>query len=95
MRRDTAVAGARAGRFIFHTGHNDSLPSLQHAQSMATDEALWTAIRALPVKQLLLQKPADSLEAEGETAQAAKVRAGLPAIERLEQLLRGLVEAVA
>jgi two-component system, chemotaxis family, protein-glutamate methylesterase/glutaminase len=43
-------------RFRCHTGHAYTLRTLQHAQSVGTDEALWNALRALQEQKLLLDK---------------------------------------
>lgn len=86
-----SISGARPVRFICHTGHSYTLRSLQQAQSTATDEALWAAIRALQEKQFLLLQGADTLEAEGDRGQAADARALAKSIEKQGELLRKLV----
>jgi two-component system, chemotaxis family, protein-glutamate methylesterase/glutaminase len=43
-------------RYRCHTGHAYTLRTLQHAQSVGTDEALWNALRALQEQKLLLDK---------------------------------------
>jgi two-component system, chemotaxis family, protein-glutamate methylesterase/glutaminase len=47
-------------RFRCHTGHAYTLRTLQHAQSLATDESLWSAFRALQEQKLLLEKGIES-----------------------------------
>jgi two-component system chemotaxis response regulator CheB len=47
-------------RFRCHTGHAYTLRTLQHAHSLATDEALWSALRALQEQKLLLDRCRDA-----------------------------------
>ena len=54
------IAGSRPPRFRCHTGHGYTLRTLQHAQSDATDEALWSAFRALQEKEMLLRALSDA-----------------------------------
>ena len=54
------VNGSRPQRYRCHTGHGFTLRSLQHAQSEATDTALWSAFRALQEKEMLLRSLANS-----------------------------------
>ena len=58
------VNGSRPQRYRCHTGHGFTLRSLQHAQSEATDTALWSAFRALQEKEMLLRSLANSEAAE-------------------------------
>lgn len=45
-------------RYRCHTGHAYTLDNLAHGQQEATDTALWTSIRALQEKQMLLRRKA-------------------------------------
>ena len=86
------IPEGHAARFRCHTGHGFTLRSLQHAQAEATDEAVWTAIRALQEKQLLLEALA---EAHGhELGDGERERLLVMARETADQAerLRGLVE---
>jgi two-component system chemotaxis response regulator CheB len=77
-------------RYRCHTGHAFSLRSLAAQQSQATEEALWSALRALQEKELLLHKVADlermagdETRAQQATAQATEVAMHLRALRRL------------
>jgi two-component system, chemotaxis family, protein-glutamate methylesterase/glutaminase len=86
------LAGARPLRFICHIGHSYTLQTLQTAQSMATDEALWAAIRALHEKRLLMERAAEALCSETDDAQALRAAQEAHALARQERLLRRLIE---
>ncbi|MDB5885148.1 MAG: CheB methylesterase [Polaromonas sp.] len=43
-------------RFLCHTGHAFSLRSLAHAQEQVTDAAVWSSLRALQEKEMLLRR---------------------------------------
>jgi two-component system chemotaxis response regulator CheB len=86
------ISGSRPIRFICHVGHSFTLQTLLHAQALATDEALWTAIRALQEKRLLFDKSAEALRSEGDDAQAQWSAQEARALQRQERLLRHLVE---
>jgi two-component system chemotaxis response regulator CheB len=86
------IQGARPLRFICHVGHSYTLNTLQHAQSVATDEALWTAIRSLQEKRLLRERIAKELRLDGDTGQADEAEAEAAALARQERALRQLVE---
>jgi two-component system chemotaxis response regulator CheB len=59
------IDGARPVRYRCHTGHGFTLRSLEHAQAAATDEALWSALRALNEREkLLLALAADAREGQ-------------------------------
>ena len=76
-------------RFRCHTGHAYTLRTLQHAHSLATDEALWSALRALQEQKSLLDQCIHSGPPE------ADVRQWTAASSRLEQdadALRHLIE---
>ena len=89
------VTGAAPPRFICHAGHGYSLRTLQHAQSDATDDALWAAIRALEEKRLLAETAADVLEASGDQKEAdAQCRRARELADQ-EQRLRELTGAAA
>jgi two-component system, chemotaxis family, protein-glutamate methylesterase/glutaminase len=65
-----ALRAERPQRFRCHTGHFYTLRTLQHALSLATDEAMWNALRALQEKQIVLEQMAASADA-GDPALAA------------------------
>jgi two-component system chemotaxis response regulator CheB len=88
------VDGTVPLRYRCHTGHGFSLRSLQQTQSEQTEEALWTAIRALQEKELLARKLAEVQAGSGDAdgARASAVLADETA-ERCRQL-RAMVEEV-
>ena len=88
------VDGAEPPRFRCHTGHAFSLRTLQHAQSEATDEALWGALRALQERQMLLRTLLEREQAEGGELEAARLEAQARQVAHQADLLRALVERV-
>lgn len=74
-------------RFRCHTGHAYGLDTLEHSQSEATDDALWTATRAVQEKMMLMQAVAASHQQFGDQAQADQIEGDL---QTLRQLLRTL-----
>lgn len=88
------VRDAKPRRFRCHTGHGFTLRTLQHAQATATDEALWSALRALQEKQLLLQSFAESHASAGATEEAARLEDEAARTERHGEMLRRLIENV-
>ena len=81
-------------RFRCHTGHAFSLRSLHHAQAEATDEALWSALRALQEKQMLLSRQAESHAHALDAAEAAQLEADAALAQRHVQTLRSLIESL-
>jgi two-component system chemotaxis response regulator CheB len=59
------------GAFTCYTGHRFTLETLAHEQSQDTDEALWSAYRALCEKSFLLQLLAEEMRAHGQAEQAS------------------------
>jgi two-component system, chemotaxis family, protein-glutamate methylesterase/glutaminase len=56
-------------RFRCHTGHGFTLRSLAHTQNIATDEALWSAMRALQEREALLRTLAQDGESDADGRQ--------------------------
>jgi two-component system, chemotaxis family, protein-glutamate methylesterase/glutaminase len=88
------VAGTSPRRFRCHTGHAFTFETLRETQSQATDEALWSSIRALQEKrELSLQAEqlaiaaADLVTAAVRRAEAARLQL---AIDSLRQLVEGV-----
>lgn len=86
------LSGTRPLRFRCHTGHAFTLETLRHAQSMATDEALWGAVRAVQEEKMLLQAQIDACRADGDDAQAARLAAQVRELGARVQSLRQLVK---
>ncbi|NML16078.1 chemotaxis protein CheB [Azohydromonas caseinilytica] len=86
------ISGARPPRYRCHTGHAFSLRSLAAVQQEATENALWSAVRALQEKELLLRKVAALERSAGDEARAAQVEAEAGQLREQAEMLRGLVE---
>jgi len=80
---------ARPPRFRCHTGHAYTLRTLQHAQSVATDEAMWNALRALQEQKFLLEK---CLALASEPSDDAQWKAARVQLEQDLTALRKLIE---
>jgi two-component system chemotaxis response regulator CheB len=87
------VAASQPKRFRCHTGHAFTLRSLNHAQSEATDAALWGAFRALQEKEMLLNSLA--VGQNDDAAEAARLQAEARMIREHAQTLRRMIESVA
>lgn len=74
-------------RYRCHTGHAYSSLSLATAQTEAAEEALWSGVRALRERELLLRRLAAIAGATGDAAQAA---AGVAQADRVQEQLRTL-----
>jgi len=66
------VRGAVPARFRCHTGHGYSLRSLMHGQAVATDAALWSALRAVQERRIMLQQ-LHTEDVDSATGPAARV----------------------
>jgi two-component system chemotaxis response regulator CheB len=83
---------ARPTRYRCHTGHAFSLRSLTGAQEEKTDEALWSAIRALQEKEALVRKVAALDLLAGDSTRAATGEMQAHRIGEQLKVLRRLVE---
>ena len=81
-------------RFRCHTGHAYGLDTLEHAQSGATDEALWTATRAVQEKMMLMETVAASHRRRGDHAQADQIDIELQTVRQLLQTLKDVTVAM-
>jgi two-component system, chemotaxis family, protein-glutamate methylesterase/glutaminase len=80
---------SRPPRYRCHTGHGFSAASLDHAQGQMAEESLWTSVRALREREMLLRRLAAVAEATGDTAQA---EAGRREAERVRAQSEQLVQ---
>lgn len=87
------VDEARPPRFRCHTGHAFSLRSLTAAQTKAAEEALWSAVRALQEKELLLRRITELDRQAGDEAHAADAEQQAERLHAQAEVLRRLVEA--
>jgi two-component system chemotaxis response regulator CheB len=85
------VKDANPRRFRCHTGHGFSLRALQHAQGTEADEALWSAMRALQEKQLLLESLA---ETAGDAERARRIAEEAERVRGHGATLRRLIESL-
>jgi two-component system chemotaxis response regulator CheB len=85
------LSGAQPPRFRCHTGHAFSLRSLAAAQTQATEEALWSAVRALQEKELLLRRIAALDRTAGDETHAREVDEQAERLQAQADLLRELM----
>jgi two-component system chemotaxis response regulator CheB len=64
------INGSRPPRYRCHTGHGFSLRSLAAVQQEATENALWSAVRALQEKEMLLRRLAAISRSSGQIPEA-------------------------
>jgi two-component system chemotaxis response regulator CheB len=80
-------------RYRCHTGHAFTALSLDNAQVELTDHALWSAVRALQERELLLRRIAAVAEATGNVSEAEAGQRQADQLqaqaEQLAQLLQG------
>ncbi len=88
------ISGSRPPRYRCHIGHAFTLSTLEHAQSDAAEEALWSAIRALEEKKMLLARLAEERRSEGREHEAARLESDAKDTERHADLLQDLVQTV-
>lgn len=86
------VAGSRPPSYACHTGHVFTVRSLQHTLTLASDAALWNAVRALQERGLLLRHMARLQREAGDQADAERLGQLAEDIERQLHVLRELVE---
>ena len=84
------VSGTDPPRFRCHTGHGYTLRNLQYAQSTTTDEAMWSALRALQEKEMMLEALAER-DASDEI-ESGRLKAEAADVARHAETLRGLIE---
>lgn len=78
-------------RYRCHTGHAFSILSLAHTQSAATEEALWSAIRALKEREVTLRRLVECCRADGDSGQAETSAADADRMADHAQLLERIV----
>jgi two-component system, chemotaxis family, protein-glutamate methylesterase/glutaminase len=76
-------------RYRCHTGHAYSVLSLASAQAEQAEQALWSSVRALREREILLRRFGTLADASGDAAQAAACEAQA---DRLRAQVRGLIE---
>jgi two-component system chemotaxis response regulator CheB len=86
------IDDARVLRFRCHTGHAFSARSLDNAQVEVADHALWSSLRALKEREILLRRLAAVSEATGDKPQAEAGRVQADRVRAQAELLSRLVE---
>jgi two-component system, chemotaxis family, protein-glutamate methylesterase/glutaminase len=81
-------------RYRCHTGHGFTLRTLLHAQAEASDGALWSAMRALQEKRMLVEELAGDLDGNGADATPTQLHDDAAQLARQVELLRALLEQV-
>jgi two-component system chemotaxis response regulator CheB len=73
------ISKARPARFRCHTGHAYTLRALEYAMNAATEDALWSAVRALQERAVVIRRLADANRElhNGTEAYADEARANL------------------
>lgn len=82
------ITGSRPARYRCHTGHAFTLSTLYETQFAQSDEALWSALRALQEQELLLYRLADENAAVGDTAAAGERRLQRDRVHERSEVLR-------
>ncbi len=88
------ISGSRPPRYRCHTGHGFSLRSLAAVQQEATENALWSAVRALQEKEVLLRRIAALDRSAGDDAHAQQAEDEASTLGEQAQRLRKLLEEV-
>jgi two-component system, chemotaxis family, protein-glutamate methylesterase/glutaminase len=79
-------------RYRCHTGHGYSARTLESAQASAAEHALWSSVRALQEREMLLRRLANVAQATGDTAQAEIGRQQADRVKAQVEVLSRLVE---
>jgi two-component system chemotaxis response regulator CheB len=77
-----------------HVGHAYGLDSFEFEQSLALESALWTAVRALEEKQILITRLGEQAQREGRDRSASVFLERAEGLQRQADGLRSLVESV-
>jgi two-component system chemotaxis response regulator CheB len=86
------ISGSRPPRYRCHTGHAFSLRTLAAVQQETAENALWSAVRALQEKEVLLRKIAALDRSAGDEAHAHRTEAEAEQLRTQADTLRKLVE---
>ena len=86
------VLDSRPRRFRCHTGHAFTARTLQEALATSGDEALWSGLRSLQERQILLRYMAEHDRASGDEPAAARLESAAQRLQRQGEVLRSLVE---
>jgi two-component system chemotaxis response regulator CheB len=88
------IREGRPSRYRCHTGHAFTLKSLKSAMDQTTEEAIWSAIRALQERALLSRQIAERHGGGAKPDKAVSLKAQADADEAHAKKLRSLIEAL-
>jgi two-component system chemotaxis response regulator CheB len=80
-------------RYRCHTGHAYTSLSLSRAQKDASEHAIWSSVRALREREMLLRRMAGISSALGETAQSMAASAQAERIRQQAETLQEFAES--
>ncbi|HMH30681.1 MAG TPA: chemotaxis protein CheB [Steroidobacteraceae bacterium] len=80
-------------RYRCHTGHAYTLKTLKWAMDQTTEEAIWSAIRALQERALLSRRIAERRRDDAKPDEAASLKTQADADEAHARQLRSLIKA--
>lgn len=86
------IGDSRPVRYRCHTGHAFTIRTLQHALWSAADDSVWTALRALQEKGVVIRHMAGLANARGDATRANQLKAVAQAIEAQSTQLHNLME---
>jgi two-component system, chemotaxis family, protein-glutamate methylesterase/glutaminase len=86
---------AKPLRYRCHTGHGFSARSLEKAQAELSEHAIWSSVRALREREMLLRRLAGVAEATGDTNQAEAGRLQADRVREQAEQLGKLLESAA
>jgi two-component system chemotaxis response regulator CheB len=89
-----SLNGANPPRFRCHTGHAYGLETLEHSQSTATDDALWTATRGVQEKIVLMEQIARQRRSLGAIDEAVQIERDLDLVRHHLDTLMAVVTAM-
>jgi two-component system chemotaxis response regulator CheB len=78
-------------RYRCHTGHAFTARSLQNSQAQVTEHALWSSVRSLQEREVLLRRLASVSRATGDERQAD---IGMAEAERVGAKIKTLIELI-
>jgi two-component system chemotaxis response regulator CheB len=86
------LSNTKPQRYRCHTGHGFTIRSLQHALAETSEQAVWSALRALQERQTLLREMAQSRRAMGASPSADRLQDAANDVGRQLELMRRLTE---
>lgn len=84
------INGSEPLRYRCHTGHAFSAGSLEKAQVERAEDALWSTVRALQEREMLLRRLAMVADATGDASQAQAGQLEADRVHSRAELLKGL-----